>query len=704
MLAVLGAVCLFSAPGATAAPDPTPTTAPVSSPTPAAPPDLAATAPATTAPSANARTKLTLDPYAARAGSELLLFQDMPVVISASRQAQPLNLSSVPVSVITADDIHYSARTTLPEILQFVPGMDVQKIDRGNYAVGVRGLHHSFADRTLTLINGRDAGSPLFGGTDFLALPILNEDIERIEVVRGPGGAAWGPNAFNGVINIITKKPEDVLGLMTSTTVDQYGDTYNQARWAAKRGDLSWRLSLGYEDIRSSNEVLNSSANVRITNPDVAPLLGGSTFEANDSVRNLRLDSEMVYKFSPETRLTIGLADSSSDRGVMEFSGYQPEDRTRVDLLRAFAKLDLAPDPDTTGYLQWFTNYDTIDYPALARGSGSESDLETQWTFAAVPDHKITAGGNLRLIQADFDPARPTDLLDTSACEYAAGMFVMDRWQLTKRFALEGQARGDWYSGTGADWSGRLTALYGLDEDNRHVLRLGVARAFREPLLGVRDINGARLPLPAPAPPGFDALNFLPNGSLGNEHVTSVEAGYNGQLTDHLTLRLDGYFQRYSGLIGGAELPDPLGMGREFVQLENIAGGDAPGAEVEVAYALKACRLSLWYAYNSFSADQSAQNTRSFLPIPHQAGLNSRWAIGAGWTFNSNFKFSGAPDDVTNQLDLSVGKSLFDNHAEIIAGIADLFDTTRRGISEDGQFTTHDTPGRTFFLRLVMKF
>lgn len=136
---------------------------------------------------------------------------EVTIVVSASRQEQKITQTSVPVSIITAEDIHYSGLTNIPEILQFTPGVDMLKISRFRYAVGVRGLHDFISDRTLVLINGRSAESPLFGGSEYYTLPIFMEDIERIEVVRGPGGAALGANAFNGVVNIITKKPEDVL-------------------------------------------------------------------------------------------------------------------------------------------------------------------------------------------------------------------------------------------------------------------------------------------------------------------------------------------------------------------------------------------------------------------------------------------------------------------------------------------------------------
>jgi iron complex outermembrane receptor protein len=107
-------------------------------------------------------------------------------VVSASRQARKIGELSVPVSVITAEDIHYSGLTSIPEILQFAPGMDVLQVDRNRFAVGVRGLHEVYSDRLLGLTDGRAADCINTGGPRFPQLPVLLEDIERIEIVRGP--------------------------------------------------------------------------------------------------------------------------------------------------------------------------------------------------------------------------------------------------------------------------------------------------------------------------------------------------------------------------------------------------------------------------------------------------------------------------------------------------------------------------------------
>ena len=178
-------------------------------------------------------------------------------VVSVSRRPQTIGNLSAPVSVITAEDIHYSGLTNIYEVLQFALGVDALQLDRNNYALGIRGLHEAFSDRTLTLIDGRPADNPVFGGSQFLRLPLLLQDVERIEVVRGPAGAAWGANALNGVINSITKQPKDCTGVQTSTQWNEFGDNYHHLRYADQKGPSTWRLSLGYEAQETSSDALH---------------------------------------------------------------------------------------------------------------------------------------------------------------------------------------------------------------------------------------------------------------------------------------------------------------------------------------------------------------------------------------------------------------------------------------------------------------
>jgi len=135
-------------------------------------------------------------------------------VTSVSKREQKISRTASAIFVITAADIVRSGATNIPDLLRMVPGVDVEQINANTWAINVRGLNGRFSNELLVLVDGRDVYTPTFGGVlwDTLDLPL--EDIERIEVIRGPGGTVWGANAVNGVINIITKKAAETQGGM----------------------------------------------------------------------------------------------------------------------------------------------------------------------------------------------------------------------------------------------------------------------------------------------------------------------------------------------------------------------------------------------------------------------------------------------------------------------------------------------------------
>ena len=153
-------------------------------------------------------------------------------VTSVSRKQERLSETAAAVTVITADDIRRSGVTDIPDALRLSPGVDVARVDSHEWAVGVRGLNDTFTSSLLTLIDGRSIYTPLFAGTFWDANDVLLEDIDRIEVVRGPGSTVWGANAFNGVVNIVTKPASETQGLL----VTGGGGTEHSAMTAVQYG------------------------------------------------------------------------------------------------------------------------------------------------------------------------------------------------------------------------------------------------------------------------------------------------------------------------------------------------------------------------------------------------------------------------------------------------------------------------------------
>src|ERR1700691_1981921 len=133
-------------------------------------------------------------------------------VTSVSKKEQSLSRTASAIFVISSENIRRSGATNIPDLLRMVPGMDVAQINANTWAVSSRGLNGCFSNELLVLLDGRNVYLPTFGGVFWDVLDMPLEDIERIEVIRGPGGTIWGANAVNGVVNIITKKAADTHG------------------------------------------------------------------------------------------------------------------------------------------------------------------------------------------------------------------------------------------------------------------------------------------------------------------------------------------------------------------------------------------------------------------------------------------------------------------------------------------------------------
>jgi iron complex outermembrane receptor protein len=634
----------------------------------------------------------------------------VPVVTAASRLPQKTAEQSSPVTIVTSEDIHYSGLTSIPEILRFFCGVDVLQIDRRRYAIGIHGLHETFSDRTTLLINGRPADNPVYGGPHFQALPFMVEDIERIEIIRSPGSAAWGANALTGVVNIVTKKPGDVTGGMAKTTITEFGDSYTHLRWAEKELGWSWRISVGHEDIKSSEDVIDGTANYESSNPALNSLIGFSTFEARDFTRNSRIDTEAFFDITETTKLSTGIGYTHIDAGDYELGGYFPRVNIREDDARAYMKLDHDFGNGNTGYLQWAGEFWNMNWPMAGGFSMQRHELETQYNFSPKEGHYSCVGGSFRWdhINSGVSSAQQVRLDGEPLDEYNVGIFAIDRWKCSDQWEIESQLRGDYYSGTKTDWSGRLTGFYKPDKEGRDILRFSVAKAFSTPLAELREASSTLLPMG----PGLYMLNVTAPRSLENEQIYSLETGYATVLSETLSLRADAYYQKFDKLIGYRRTTNFLGQ--IFATPDNIDGADAWGSEIEITLDKTWGRISGWYSYNKFEPDMSNQDVSAFLPAKHKAGLRYRYRIQPDWTLNANYAYTdttpGNPAtgnndvNVSHRLDLNVSKILNRETGEIMVGVRDLFNKTCDPIRESNTYTGHEVPGRTFFISLLLKF
>jgi iron complex outermembrane recepter protein len=137
-------------------------------------------------------------------------------VTTTSKEPEEVWRTAAAIYVLTQEDIRRSGATSVPEALRLVPGVEVARIDSSSWAVGIRGFGSGFSKSVLVLIDGRNVYTPLFAGVNWKLQNVMLEDIDRIEVIRGPGGTIWGTNAVNGVINIITRNSKDSQGALVS--------------------------------------------------------------------------------------------------------------------------------------------------------------------------------------------------------------------------------------------------------------------------------------------------------------------------------------------------------------------------------------------------------------------------------------------------------------------------------------------------------
>ena len=157
-------------------------------------------------------------------------------VTSVARRPQKLSQSASAIQVITADDIRRSGASSIPEALRLADNLDVAQKDSHDWGITARGFTTALANKLLVMIDGRTVYTPLFSGVFWDQQDYLLEDIDRIEVISGPGGTQWGANAVNGVINIITKKPENTQGLYVEGGGGNELQDFAGARYGAQFG------------------------------------------------------------------------------------------------------------------------------------------------------------------------------------------------------------------------------------------------------------------------------------------------------------------------------------------------------------------------------------------------------------------------------------------------------------------------------------
>ncbi len=435
------------------------------------------------------------------------------VVVTASRRAEsPLDAPNA-VTILTEEDIRLSGARSIPDLLRRVPGMDVMAMSYAEYNVAVRGFNRRIANKILVLIDGRTAYQDFLGATLWKSLPVTLLDIERIEVVRGPGSAIYGAYAYTGIINIITKTPDQLNGAVVqvgggngtrSEAVFQYGGT---------KGRMGYKLSGGYER-GDKFELEFDPTRVDYTSAAEDP---------NLSLRVARVDGELEYSLSGEGRLYAGghvisgvselfgvgtlrnLVLESDQMGAR--AGYSGE----VVSVKAFwnrLESDSAPQFFRTGLptLGSHTLFDLVSIEPVFR-----PELEL------LGKHNLVLGGEYRFKRIEWD------YLDGPHSENHFALFFQDAWTMTDKLSMIVSARLDLHPLIGPLGSPRVAVIY--KPAPNQAFRISVGTAFRQPTMAETYLD-----LRASSPVA-GALARLVGGfdDLDPEAIATVDIGYRWQ-------------------------------------------------------------------------------------------------------------------------------------------------------------------------------
>jgi iron complex outermembrane receptor protein len=462
-------------------------------------------------------------------------------VITASRGAQSPLDSPNSTTIITRQDIRLSGITRIPELLRRVPGMDVMQVTGGDSNVSIRGFNSRLANKLLVLINGRPAYNDILGATFWETLSIDVDQIERIEIVRGPGSALYGANAFAGIVNIIMIAPgEGRTGFRLG--VGDGGQGYGSA-WASGRdGDFAYRASVGYTHYtRWTREVQDGRKDI---------VLG--TADHNLGTENLRVDIRLAQRFKQNRELQVGggFARSQADiYGIGPFNDFGAKfDSSDVTVLfksdhfsaRAYYARFVAELEATHDY-----RGHTL-YPGKATQNSLDGELQFYTDFKAPRsvEHSIRAGAAYRLKVVDWNY-----LAKDAPIENHGSIFLQDTLRLGRAVQIVVSGRADYVPYLqNVVLSPRGSLI--IKPTDRQSIRVSGSSAFRNPTFLESYLD---LPIQAQMP-GVELVSASkrqedPNFRLQPERIITAEASYLNQMSDLFEFELTAYYNRISNLI-----------------------------------------------------------------------------------------------------------------------------------------------------------
>lgn len=544
-------------------------------------------------------------------------------VLSVSKKDEPLAQAPVAIYLVTSEDIQRSGVTNIPDALRMVPGVQVARADANSWAISIRGFNSTLANKLLVLIDGRSIYNPVFGGTLWEAHELMLEDIERIEVIRGPGSTIWGANAVNGVINIITKHSSNTRGNLASVL---YGNE--------EQGTISTRHG-GQMGSNGSYRIYAKAFQRDASHRRI----GGDTYDGWDGWRTgfradwedrftlqgdaYRTDSQQKRVDYSLTAPFMPIKEQNIRYEGINLLGRWAETRTNLSHFSVQAYIDWAKRDEPFNFIDDRTTY----------------DLDAQYNFATRGIHEFIIGGGLRFLSDDKQGNRNVEFSPQKRRDEVYSFFVQDKIALkpdTWFLTLGSKFEHNNFSGYETQPNIRLQ----WHPNAQQTFWSAISRAVRTPTAIEEDLTSTL----GTAPNARIAIE--PNNNFQPEELIAYEVGYRQQINPRLSIDLSSFYNDYQNLMTtSVQTPrvvtnniDPLHV---FIpiQFTNNMQGTTRGFELATQWsATETMKITLTYSYLDLKldAETAAQKTAELLYPRHQAGLALFYNMGNQWTLDTS--------------------------------------------------------------------
>jgi len=600
-------------------------------------------------------------------------------VTSVSKTSEKLIDAPAAIFVLSNEDILRSGATSIPEALRLVPGVQVARDNAGIWAVSVRGFNGSLDDKLLVLIDGRPVYDPLFAGVYWDIQDMVLEDIDRIEVIRGPGASLWGANAVNGVINIITKKAKDTQGNLASVTAGNQNGIVEE-RYGGKLSDNGfYRVYAKYVDRQDNQTPTGANAHdgqVEDRSGFRADWKG--TGDAND---DFTFQGD-VYRSDAGQIRTVPILNSSARLTTAE------------DLLsrggNMLGRWTRTLTDDSKFTMQSYMDYTGRDQELL-KDQRSTFDVDAQYELPQMDRHKIIVGGGYRYsVDSLTSPTPLVTFTDIGEKTQLFSSFVQDKITLVPKdwfLTLGSKLEHNDYTGFELEPNARLQ----WHIDDQQMAWSSVSRSVRTPSRLEEALHIVQAAVPGVS------LDTLPNPSLNSEELIAYELGYRRQWTRDVSSDVATFYNVYHGL--STFTFDGLFAGtnpaRTILALSptNSTSASTWGGEVATDWrATDQWKLSASYSLlimelHGPAGDIAGGQEPETQSPNHQINLRSQWDITKDLSFDTMFYYvSEVPDynvKKTFRLDTRLGWRIMDGLQFDLVG-QDLLDPHRHEIIMPG--------------------